>query len=408
MKVFLFLLVFVSISFSITLEEAVKVAKDNATKVRLSRLEIEKAKEQIRQARAKILPSVSFTYSYTHLGGELATGLTPRDRHAYSLSLNQTLFDLFLFRSLDVAKENLQLQRLILDDITREVEYQTKVLFYGLLYKKQLVKVYEEELSYWEENYKLVKAKYDAGIVPKVELLRSQSQLENARARLEMAKSDYANALEDFKVFLRLESITEPEGSLEPRIVAYELDSLKQALLENNTTLKVAQEYVELQKKRVQQAKALYYPTVGFSATYQGSTSRTGTSTHMRDGYTIGLSLNYNIFDGFSRDSTVAQGEIELLKLKEEYMDKREKLVGELNKLINTIKALEIRISASKTALEAAEESLRLSKERYRLGIATQLEVLDSINNYNNTLLNLNFLYYQYNINVALLERLVR
>ena len=267
MKVLLFLLVFVYISFSITLEEAVKVAKDNATRIRLSRLDIEKAKEQIRQARAKILPSVSFTYSYTHLGGELATGLTPRDRHAYSLSLNQTLFDLFLFRSLDVAKENLQLQRLILDDITREVEYQTKTLFYGLLYKRELVKVYEEELSYWEENYKLVKAKYDAGIVPKVELLRSKSQLENARARLEMAKSDYANALEDFKVFLRLESITEPEGSLEPRIVTYELDNLKQALLENNTTLKVAQEYVELQKKRVQRAKALYYPTVGFSAT---------------------------------------------------------------------------------------------------------------------------------------------
>jgi outer membrane protein len=61
----------------------------------------------------------------------------------------------------------------------------------GSYTKRQLVKLQEENLDYWEENYKRVSAKFSAGVVPKVELLRAQSQLEQARAQLEQAKADY-------------------------------------------------------------------------------------------------------------------------------------------------------------------------------------------------------------------------
>jgi Outer membrane protein len=99
--------------------------------------------------------------------------------------------------------------------VQRTLESQVKDLFYGLLYRKAIIKLQEENVNYWEENYRRVSAKFSAGVVPKVELLRAQSQLEQAKAQLEQAKTDYLKALENFKALLKLEGDVEPEGTLE-------------------------------------------------------------------------------------------------------------------------------------------------------------------------------------------------
>ncbi len=401
------LLILSGISFAISLEDALSIAKQNATKIRLSLLDVQKAQEQIRQARANILPQVSFSYSYTHLDKELAFGFTPRDRHSYSLSVSQTIFNLSTLRAIDTVRESLELQKLVYQDLLRDVEYQVKDLFYALLYKKEVVGVYRDDLKYWEENYRLTEEKYRAGIVPKVELLRSQAQLESARARLESATTDYKNSLESFRAFLRLDSITEPEGELNLKEFDIPTDA-KQELYKNNSSLKVALKSLEVQEKRLDQLKALYYPELKAVATYQGNTARVGGSTQMVDGYTLGLSLNYNIFDGFLRESSLAQAQIELLKQREQLADLKFNLSAQLESVLNNLSSLKTQIKAQELSVKSAEESLRLSKERYKLGIATQLEVLDAVSNYNTALLNLYLLYYRYNSNLALLERLTR
>ncbi len=403
---FLFLLLMGS-SFGLTLEQALQIARSNATKARLSLLDIQKAQEQIRQARAGILPNVSFNYSYTHLDKDLALGFTPQNRHSYSLDINQAIFNLSTIRAMDVARENLELQKFVYEDILREIEYQAEVLFYGLLYKKKLIEVYQENLQYWEENYKLVQEKYKAGISPKVELLRSQAQFENAKAQLESAKIDYANALENFKAFLKMEELKDVEGELDYKPYMVQVD-FRGLLLNNNTTLKVSKKLVEFQDKKAQQAKAQYYPNVNAFARYQGNTAKIGGSEKMIDGYSLGISLNYNIFDGFARESVIAQSNLDVLKQKEQFLDTQTNLLAQLTTTLNALRSLQAQIDALKVSLEAAKEALKLSKERYRLGIATQLEVLEATNNYNNTILNLYYLYYQHNSNLALLGRLTR
>lgn len=128
----------------------------------------------------------------------------------------------------------------------------------------------------------------------------------------------------------------------------------------------------------------------------------------MLNGYTIGARLNYNIFDGFAREASIAQARIDLLKQMENLKDTEQKLRAELNKTLLDIDSLRAQIGAVKLSLESAEESLRLSKERYRFGVATQLEVLDAVSNYNNTLQNYYFLLYLYNTALARLERLTK
>lgn len=410
MRVIVILLLVLGFARAITLEQALELAKERANQIRLSELDIKKAEEEIKRARAGILPQVSVSYNYTYLGQDLALGFTPHNRHSAVLQLNQTIFNKQVFELIKLANIQRELQSLIKEDVQRTLENQVKDLFYGLLYRKAIIKLQEENLAYWEENYRVVSAKFSAGVVPKVELLRAQSQLEQAKAQLEQAKVDYLKALEDFKALLKLEGDVEPEGTLELKEFNPKEEELLQALKEKNSTLRVAKKSVELAQGTVELKRAQNFPTVNGFASYQlftGKRSPVGDTDWLK-GYSFGVSINYLIFDGFSRKAEISVAEIDLLKQRENLLQLEYDLKARLRSTLLSINSLKTQIKAVQSSLEFAKESLRLSTERYRLGVGSQLEVLEARANYNNLLANYYLLLYQYNSSLAILERLIQ
>jgi len=83
-------------------------------------------------------------------------------------------------------------------------------------------------------------------------------------------------------------------------------------------------------------------------------------------------------------------------------------LKARLRSTLLSINSLKTQIKAVQSSLEFAKESLRLSTERYRLGVGSQLEVLEARANYNSLLANYYLLLYQYNSSIASLERLIQ
>jgi len=180
--------------------------------------------------------------------------------------------------------------------------------------------------------------------------------------------------------------------------------------LENNTSLKASKKAMEVAKATIELKKAQRYPTLNGFASYQTFTGRKRASadTDWLKGYSLGISLNYEMFDGFSKDADIALAELDLLKQRENHLQLEHDLKANLKKVLLSINSLKSQIKAVKASLSAAEESLRLSTERYKVGVASQTEVLESKANYNNLLANYYFLLYQYNSAIALLERLVQ
>lgn len=410
MRVIILLLLVLGFAEAITLEQALELAKERANQIRLSELDIKKAEEEIKRARAGILPQVSVSYNYTYFGQDLALGFTPHNRQNAVLQLNQTIFNKQVFELIKLANIQRELQSLIKEDVQRTLESQVKDLFYGLLYRKELIKLQKENLDYWEENYRVVSAKFSAGVVPKVELLRAQSQLEQARSQLEQARADYLRALEDFKALLKLEGNVEPEGTLELKEFDLKEEELLQALKEKNSTLRVAKKSVELAQGTVELKRAQNLPTVNGFANYQvftGKRSPVGDTDWLK-GYSFGVSINYLIFDGFSRKAEISGAEIDLLKQRENLLQLEYDLKARLRGTLLSINSLQTQIKAVQSSLEFAKEGLRLSTERYRLGVGSQLELLEARANYNNLLANYYILLYQYNSSLASLERLTQ
>lgn len=330
-------------AMALTLEQAVETAMKNHTSIRLSTLELQKAEEGIRRARAGILPQVSLSYSYTRLSEELAFGSTPRNRHSYNLELEQAVFNRAVFEGIKLAREQRELQELLRQDTLREVEFQTKVLFYALLYRKEVIKLLEENLKYWEENLKQTEGRFQAGMVPKVELIRVRAQLESVKAQLEGARADYHKALEDFRAFLRLEEKAEPQGSL-TYIPPTSVDM--KTLLENNSTLKVAKKNLEVARRALGVQESQYYPTLNFFANYQGNTARVSGQVEMVEGYTFGARLSYRIFDGFAREASLSQARIEVLKQVENLRETENRIRVEFFKTLEDIRSLQVQIRA--------------------------------------------------------------
>jgi outer membrane protein len=409
-RVIILLLLVLGFASAITLEQALELAKERANQIRLSELDIKKAEEEIKRVRAGILPQVSFSYNYTYFGQDLALGTTPHNRQSAVLQLNQTIFNKQVFELIKLANIQRELQSLIKEDVQRTLQSQVKDLFYGLLYRKELVKLQEENLDYWEENHRIVSAKFSAGVVPKVELLRAQSQLEQAKAQLEQARVDYLRALEDFKALLKLDGSVELEGTLELKEFSLKEEELLQALKEKNSTLRVSKKAVELAQGTVELKRAQNLPTVNGFASYQlftGKRSFVGDTEWLR-GHSFGVSINYLIFDGFSRKAEISGAEIDLLKQRENLLQLEYDLRARLRGILLSINSLKTQIKAVQSSLEFAKEGLRLSTERYRLGVGSQLELLEARANYNNLLANYYLLLYQYNSSLAGLERLTQ
>lgn len=405
---FIIFLLLISITFGVNLKELLRIAYRNVTDIRISELDLKRTYKEIVKARSGILPSISASYSYTHLDKSLVFGFGLRDRQSYQVNLTQNIFNRVIFDTLSLAKREVKLRKLILEDVKKEVKYRVKEFYYALLYKKSVVELQRDNVKYWKENLKQVEEKYKAGILPRVEYLRAKAQYESAKAQLVDAETDYYKSLEELKAFLRTDSIKDIEGKLVYKDYPLEGKIWEDMLLKNNTTLKIAKQKVKIAKKFIDIAKADYYPTVQAFAEYQGFTTRRtlrGGKEWVK-GYTVGISLSYTFFDGFKREAEIAQKKIDYLKEKENYKDTLYKVKSELRKVLLDIKSLKERIKATRLSLESAKESLRLSTERYREGVATQLEVLDARNKYNEVLKNYLFLLYLYNTDLAKLERL--
>jgi len=405
----LLLLLFAGMAFSLTLEEVKELALKKATEVRLSELDLKRAKEELRRAYGAVLPRLTFTYSYTHLDKNLVFGFGIRDRQEFSFSLLQTLFNAGVFRNISLSGKRKELAKLVLEDVKKEVLYKTEDMFYALLYKKRLVELERDNLAYWEAYVKLVEEKYKAGLLPKVELVRARAQLESAKAALEEKLTDYQNSLEEFRAFLRIER-GEPEGKLDFQKLSLSEEKLLKELFEKNSSYAVAKKSLEVLEEAVKAAKAQYYPSLEAFADYRGFTGRKtlyGGKVWIK-GYSVGVRFNYNLFDGFSREAQIALAKVDLMKEREKLKDLRFKLKAELKKTLHQLRSLERQIEATEASLRASKESLRLSTERYRHGVATYLEVLESRTNYNETVGRLYFLLYRYKALSAYLRRLTR
>ncbi len=405
-RVFFVLLIFISTSSSMTLNELIKLAEERATSIKLSELDLKKVEYQIKEVKSNLFPKLVLNGSYSRIDRNLNTGFTLENQYRASLSVIQKVFDKTVFESLKYAEQSIKLQEAIKRDIQVKIKDTVKRLYYTVLLRREILKRKEETLKFWKENLTFTEEKFKLGLTNKFNLLRAKAQYSLALSEYKKALSDYKKSLIDIKKFLFLEEVPEIEGTLEK--ISVEKIPFSE-VEKNNTELGIYREKIKLAEKQINVVKATNYPIVELQAEYRtfNAIKFPELKETWRKGYTVSLNLNFTIYDGNQKKSKVMQSKIEKIKENLSYKDKLKEIESRYEKILEEIESLKERIKALKYNLSSAKEALNLSSERYRYGLTGIIEVLDSQRNYEEAEIQYILAIYDYNMRVLDLLLLV-
>ncbi len=147
--------------------------------------------------------------------------------------------------------------------------------------------------------------------------------------------------------------------------------------LETRVEIKQSQTDLEKSDAALRLARSEYLPTVGAFASYQLN-AKDAPFTSDNDAWTAGVSLKWNIFDGFRTNSErkrALSGQSAAREMLESTTkDVRYQLRESYIRRDEAAKQLEV----ARNAVQDAEETVRLLSRRYENSLATMVELLDA------------------------------
>jgi len=259
------------------------------------------------------------------------------------------------------------------------------------------------------------KAKLDAGIGTKFEVLEAESQLSRDKQSLNEKKIEHEINKISLKEILNIKGDFEING--EQTLIGFWKHKLNKNInegLAQNLSLKnlLLQESIKKSQANsfLAQNKPNIYISNSLSTTFSKGDSLATNIDSEKSGSnytnTISLNLSWSIFDGGqnknSYKSKIADAESE----KYAYENLKNVLTTSISKAYLNLKLNEEKIISSLKEIESSKESVRLSRLRYDVGISTLKDVLVRQSELSNAKSkNINAIY-NYNLIIDELERL--
>lgn len=420
----------------LTLDAAVAMALKQNPLILNAKQEIERTKGQVIEVRAQALPQVTTTAIYqqqdqnlikgqsSQAGGQrLATAPTPtpaprvtplpspsaspgtfpvpspapsvtpsvfiQDKTwQVTVQVNQLLYSGGqVAAALRMAKLTQDSTFFKLIDSVNTVVANVRTQFYLVLVNRSLITVQEESVALLESQLKDQQKRYDAGNVPRFNVLQAEVALANARPNLIQARNNYHIAQLQLAKTLgyethRLPAQQEPFnviGELNIPPVSMDLACALQVARERNPSLKAQRQNILIGLEDIVLQKAGYKPSVTANAGYLLENNRLSKDlTDIVNGWFFSVQGTWAIFDGLETYGKVKQARARLEQAKVNYDDSLQQVDLQVQQAwANLLQAKETIASGQATVVQAAE-AVRLARERLDAGAGTQLDVLNA------------------------------
>jgi outer membrane protein TolC len=377
------------ISRPLSLAEAINLSLKQNGNILRGQSDLEAQYGVVIQTRAVALPTVRVGGSYRDSNAVETPPFpapVPEQNWDANVELIQSIYEggriTSGLRSAKLTKQQavLQYQTVVADSVL-----QVRLAYYDVLSAADQIVVNEASVKLLTQELEDQQRRYEAGTVPRFNVLRAEVELANERPKLiqarnfhRIAKNNLVNLLgyhvpsgtyEDIPIQLTDRLDAEPYQVELPVAVA--------KALENRSELAALRKAEALRKEGVINAKAGYKPSVQLFAGYGARNSSFFTDL-ARDvnGYTAGVQFSWYIFDGW-----LTQGRVRTAKALHE--GARVDVDNEMRNIelevrtaySNFIEAREI-LESQRKVQEEAEEALRLAIARAGAGTGTQLDVL--------------------------------
>ena len=276
------------------------------------------------------------------------------------------------------AKANYQYNEVGVQRTYNEMRSTVTDGYFNMLQADNIQKLSAESVTRLEDHLKNVQAQYNVGVVAKVDVLRSQVELANAKQTLIQAENSYqvAEANMNKIVGLPMDTNLKLDNLLVYNAYDKNMDDCLAYAAEHRPELMQAKYGVDAAKGALMVARSGHMPQVAASASQSWSDSNWPGDE--KGNWGVGVNVSMNVFDTGVTLSKIHGAEADLKKAEETYRNTVDSVNLDVRSNYLGLREAEKRISTTKLAVEQADEDYRIAQLRYMSGVGTNTDVLDA------------------------------
>ena len=412
---------------TLTLEDCLRLGIENNLKLQTNRNEVLKARHNISENRAKLLPQINAVASFNDnfnppvsvtdgsaYGNQYNVTKTLQFNSSAGFQLQMPLYNQTLYLSIDVAKTVNRLNELSYEKAREDLILQISKMYYLAQNTVEQISLVKDNIKRLEELRDITVAFYENEMAVEVDVQRVNLNLEDLQVQYDNA---CAMLTQQYNM---LKYVLDYPAEKEIAVLPADAEKLNTAATTgfnaNQYELLLLQEKASLAEKQKKIVASGYLPTLSLTGSWMFSAYtdkfknwfHSGPSNHWYGSNGLGLSLRVPVFDGFDKRARMNKAKIDVENSKIAYEDA---MKGMQTQYLNATTELENSIRnyrKQKDNYSLAENVCKVTNDRYREGIVSMVEVLQDemrVSQAQNNYLTAHYNYQVANLNLLKLTK---
>jgi outer membrane protein len=382
---FLFFLILNLFARTFSLDEAMEIAIDKNSDLKILEIELDELKNSIAQNKTEILPRInlvaqaldqdSFDSNLVYENSKIVSKLVPVEKKEYDLKITgeQKIIDLAYLSKISSLKKKYDAEYSGYLQKKQDVAFEIVNAYYSLIKSEQTKQIIEKDILILESYLKDIKNKLSLSFETKQTVLNMELTLANKKQELYKNdqiyyadKTDFSGLLE-FPLSLDFE-VLNFDGLYNINIDKLDLPSaktiLKNALLKRldvNKLIKIA----ESLKKEKSSIKKGFLPSFSMQASYGYLDEEKFSNNDENEYWTVTFSGKFNIFNGLYEYLQIKELDKKFEKNEQELKNLRKKLEIEIDKILFYIEIQQKKYEETKKNIDISFENLNINRDLF-------------------------------------------
>ncbi|KIA93260.1 MULTISPECIES: TolC family protein [unclassified Flavobacterium] len=381
----------------ISLQEAIKIAKENNKNILKSRIEVDISKENIKETKELRLPEIDFNGGYSRVtnltefkGGFLKDkDVTHTIPEMYNIG---TAIKVPLYagnkinNAIAIANQESKIAQVKSEKAENDIQLEVIATYLGIQKMMELQKIIDENIKEEQSRLKEVQSLKNHGTITKNEVLRAELQLSDRELNALTNSKNIKIALHELKTILQLpeeqEIAIDTTASFNEDVKMDNYNFYLNNTLQNEE-MRIANQEIEIKKTELKLAKGNYYPTINFFGDYNLKYPNYmffPPNPYLYSLGQVGIEATFSL-SGLYKNKTkvhIANSRIELQKTQSEIV--KNKVQDELFRNHTQYEEITEKIKVVDKALKLATENYRIVKLKYLNQLVLITEMVDADN----------------------------
>ena len=401
----------------LTLQEVERLVEVNNPGLKAAASQVEQAKSALRAAIALWYPTVNLTANglpqylegerYSNpdflttfnqqnpLTGESFSGRDPntytkRWSATFSAQVQWNLIDPARVPQIASARDSFEKASDAYLIALRDLRLQASTSYFELQRQDEQVRIGQQSVRASLVSLSDARARYQAGVANKLEVLEAQTQLSRDRLQLTNGLAAQSRARRGLASLLDLPQDVTPTAADPSRVLGTWQPSLQESIIAAYAFREELDQFIldiSISNSNANAALAAVQPVLSIFNSFdttriQGQSNRSG-SIDLDDfnwnyNNAVGLSATWNIFDGGRARAQYRQRKQRAEESKYNFASERDSIRSEVEDSFFNLRRASQNIHTSTSEVLTAAESLRIARLRFQAGVTTQREVVET------------------------------